>query len=89
MTLLKELGVRLVAYIDDVLVLAETAGRARDHTTGLIYLLENLGFLVHPKKKKNSARANSGDRILRNDARFEDERTAPTWPEIEEDKAGD
>ena len=50
LTLLRELGVRLVAYIDDVLVLAETAERARDHTNGLIYLLENLGFLVHPEK---------------------------------------
>ena len=50
LTLLRELGVRLVAYIDDVLVLAETADKVRDHTNGLIYLLENLGFLVHPEK---------------------------------------
>ena len=39
-----------MAYIDDVLVLAETADKVRDHTNGLIYLLENLGFLVHPEK---------------------------------------
>ena len=39
LTLLRELGVRLVAYIDDVLVLAEMVERARDHTNGLTYLL--------------------------------------------------
>ena len=50
LTLLRELAVRLVAYIDDVLVLAETAERARYHTNGLIYLLENMGFLVHLEK---------------------------------------
>ena len=50
LTLLRELGVRLVAYIDDILVLAETEEMARDHTGGLIYLLENLGFIVHPEK---------------------------------------
>ena len=50
LTLLKELGARLVAYTDNVLVLAEMAERARDHMDGLIYLLKNLGFLVHPEK---------------------------------------
>ena len=50
LTLLRELGVRLVAYIDDILVLAETEEMAKDHTEGLIYLLENLGFIVHPEK---------------------------------------
>ena len=43
--LLKELGARLMAYTDNVLVLAEMAERAMDHMDGLIYLLENLGFL--------------------------------------------
>ena len=50
LTLLRELGVRLVAYIDDILVLAETEEMARDHTSGLTYLLENLGFIIHPEK---------------------------------------
>ena len=36
-TLLRELGVRLVA---DILVLAETVEKAQDHTDALIYLLE-------------------------------------------------
>ena len=47
LTLLRELGVRLVAYINDILVLAETEEMARDHTSGLIYLLDNLEFMVH------------------------------------------
>ena len=50
LTLLRELGVRLMAYIDDILVLAETVEMAKDHTIGLIYLLENLGFRIHPEK---------------------------------------
>ena len=49
-TLLRELGVRLVIYIDDILVVAESQEEARDHTLGLIYLLECLGFVVHPEK---------------------------------------
>ena len=53
-TLLRELGVRLVIYIDDILVMAETPEMARDHTLGLIYLLENLGFIVHPEKTQST-----------------------------------
>ena len=39
-----------MAYIDDILVIAETVELARDHTSGVIYLLENLGFIIHPEK---------------------------------------
>ena len=49
-TLLRELGVRLVIHIDDILIMAENQEVMRDHTLGLIYLLENLGFIVHPEK---------------------------------------
>ena len=38
-------------YIDDILVMAETEVKSRDHTEGLVYLLENLGFIIHPEKK--------------------------------------
>ena len=82
LTLLRELGVRLVAYIDDVLILGE--GK-RPHEWSDISTGE-FGFPSPPGE--NSARANSGDRIPGNDSRFKDERTAPTWPEIEKDKAG-
>ena len=45
--MLRELGVRLVIYI---LVMVKTKELAKDHTLGLIHLLENLGFIVHPVK---------------------------------------
>ena len=48
--MLRELGVRLVIYIDDILIIAETREQASDHTLGLVYLLENLGFIIHPVK---------------------------------------
>ena len=50
LTLLKELGVRLVAYIDNNLVLAKTKEMAQSHTEALIYLLQNLGYIIHPEK---------------------------------------
>uniref|UniRef100_A0A1X7SH48 Reverse transcriptase domain-containing protein n=1 Tax=Amphimedon queenslandica TaxID=400682 RepID=A0A1X7SH48_AMPQE len=50
LTLLRELGVRLVAYIDDILVLAETKEMAQCHTEALMYLLQNLGYIIHPEK---------------------------------------
>uniref|UniRef100_A0A1X7U2L5 Reverse transcriptase domain-containing protein n=1 Tax=Amphimedon queenslandica TaxID=400682 RepID=A0A1X7U2L5_AMPQE len=51
LTLLRELGVRLVAYIKDILVLAEAWEMARDHTEGLKYLFENLRFIIDPDWK--------------------------------------
>lgn len=49
-TFLREMGVRLVAYIDDILVIANSQELARDHARGLVHLLESLGFVVHPVK---------------------------------------
>ena len=43
---LRELGVRLIVYIDNILILAEMPQLLKDHTMGLIYLLENLGFNI-------------------------------------------
>ena len=40
-----------MAYIDDILVMAEMEEKSRDHTEGLFYLLENLGFMIHAEKK--------------------------------------
>ena len=48
--LLRQLGVRLIVYIDDILILAESKEAARDHAIGLVYLLENLGFAVSRAK---------------------------------------
>ena len=47
---LRQLGVRLIVYIDDILLLAESKELARDHVIGLAYLLENLGFVVSKSK---------------------------------------
>ncbi len=47
---LRQMGVRLVCYIDDILLLAETQTVAEEQVKGLQYLLECLGFIVHPDK---------------------------------------
>ena len=41
---------RLIVYIDDILILAGSRERAREHVIGLIYLLENLGFVISKPK---------------------------------------
>ena len=47
---LREFGIRLVIYLDDILVIANSPKQSADHTSALIYTLENLGFIVHPEK---------------------------------------
>ena len=47
---LREMGVRFIFYIYDILILAETPQLLKDHTMGLLYLLENLGFIIGYKK---------------------------------------
>ena len=41
------MGVRLIIYIDDILVMVELETLLKDHTTGIIYLLEKLGFVIN------------------------------------------
>ena len=48
--MLRELGVRLLSYIKNILVMANSPGKVRDHTLSLSFLLEKLGFIVHPGK---------------------------------------
>ena len=48
--LARELGWRIVVYIDDILLMAETKDRARDHTMGLIRILQALGFTINNEK---------------------------------------
>lgn len=43
------MGVRLI-YIDDILVIEESETLLKDYTAGIIYLLENLGFVIHVPK---------------------------------------
>ena len=49
--LLREMGVRMVIYIDDILIMAESMELARQQVAALIYLLECLGFVIHKDKK--------------------------------------
>ena len=44
---LRQLGMRLIVYIDNILILAELA---QDHVIRLVYMLENLGFAVSKAK---------------------------------------
>ena len=46
----RELGMRLIVYIDDILLLAETKEKARDQASGLIYLMQCLGFTINSEK---------------------------------------
>ena len=48
--LLRELGVRCVIYIDDILVMAESSAMLRDQSAGVLYLLEALGFTINYEK---------------------------------------
>ena len=47
--LLREHGVRLIVYIDDILIMAEAQELAEEHTTALVFLLKSLGFLLSEK----------------------------------------
>ena len=41
---------RLVVYIDDILLMAESREKARDQASGLIYLFQCLGFTINKEK---------------------------------------
>ena len=47
-TILRTLGMRIIIYIDDILVMAPSKEIAQQHTDCLIFLLENLGFTINP-----------------------------------------
>ena len=47
---LREIGLHLIIYIDNILLMAETKSLFNYHVTAVVYLLENLGFVInHPK----------------------------------------
>ena len=50
--LLREMGVRMIVYIDDILILAETKGKAQEQAKALVYLLECLGFIINKKRSE-------------------------------------
>ena len=55
---LREMGIRLIIYIDDILIMAESETLLKDHIQGVIYLLENLGFVINfPKSILDAMRS--------------------------------
>ena len=49
---LRELGLRLIIYIDDILIMAESPELLKDQIMGMVFLLENLGFVVNHTKSQ-------------------------------------
>ena len=49
-TVLRTLGMRIIIYIDDILVMATSRQAALEHTECLLFLLENLGFTINRQK---------------------------------------
>ena len=49
-TVLRTLGMRIIIYIDDILVMATSRRAALEHTECLLFLLENLGFTINRQK---------------------------------------
>ena len=49
-TLLRELGLWMVVYIDNIQVMAESEAQLKDHVQCLMYLLKNLGYIINYKK---------------------------------------
>ena len=41
------MGIGIIIYIDDILVMAESKTLLKDHVAGIIYLLEKLGFVIN------------------------------------------
>ena len=48
--LLRSTGIRLVIYMDDMLIMARSIQLLREHIYQMLYLLENLGFIINSKK---------------------------------------
>jgi len=48
--MLRSLGIRLVIYMDDMLLMASSKQTLTEHVQLSIYLLENLGFIINSRK---------------------------------------
>jgi len=47
---LRSMGVRMVVYIDDILLMADTAAQVKTHLEALMFLLTSLGFVINMPK---------------------------------------
>ena len=52
MTLLRSWGVRIIVYINDMLILANSKEVAMQHLKTLMFLLKVLGFMINPEKSR-------------------------------------
>ena len=50
MTLLRSWDIRIIIYIDDMLILADSKEEASKHLEVLVFLLEALGFIINQEK---------------------------------------
>ena len=50
--ILRDKRLHLIIYKDDILVMAETESLPKDHITVVVYLLENLGFVINHLKSE-------------------------------------
>jgi len=50
MTLLRSWGIRIIIYIDDMFILANSKKEASQHLEVLVFLLEALGFIINQEK---------------------------------------
>jgi len=48
--LLRSIGIRLVIYMDDMLLMAKSKQLIQEQTYIALFLLENLGFIINNKK---------------------------------------
>jgi len=48
--LLRQRGVQLICYIDNILLIAESKDQARDWAQVMVHLLECLGFIINTQK---------------------------------------
>ena len=53
---LRKLGIRVILYPDDMLIMANSRDKARDHCQCAIYLLTSLGFVLNVEKSMWSPR---------------------------------
>ena len=50
LALLQQMGIKLIAYIDNILILAESQEVTLDHTNALTYLLQCLVFVINQEE---------------------------------------
>lgn len=46
----REMGIGMIIYIDDILLMVESMEKARDQASGLVYLQQCLGFIINKEK---------------------------------------